>query len=340
MYGYIYETTNLVNGKKYIGQKKSPKFLGEKYLGSGVILRQAVNKYGKENFKVKLLCKCNKQETLDKKEKYYINKYRKTNIYLYNIAKGGNDFSNPFCTGKANHFYGKHHSTDVKNKISKSSKGKIWVNKNNKNKRINPNELDLYLQQGWKRGTYIKKSISKRVKRLFRDNPEYRYKCGNSTRGKFWVNKENIRKLILPSELDLYLQQGWKRGTGVNTYKINPNRKKPNHNGKNNPFYGKHHSKESIEKIKRATSSIKWKESHREKVSEGTKKALRNETIRKKMSDSAKKRFSNQQERKAQSERIRGFKWMTKDNTNIQVKPEHFEHYLSLGYYFGRKIIK
>ena len=35
MYGYIYKTTNLVNGKIYIGQKKSDVFLGDKYLGSG-----------------------------------------------------------------------------------------------------------------------------------------------------------------------------------------------------------------------------------------------------------------------------------------------------------------
>lgn len=35
MYGYIYKTTNLINGKIYIGQKKSEKFLGINYLGSG-----------------------------------------------------------------------------------------------------------------------------------------------------------------------------------------------------------------------------------------------------------------------------------------------------------------
>ncbi len=35
MFGYVYETTNLVDGKKYIGRCKSEIFLGEKYLGSG-----------------------------------------------------------------------------------------------------------------------------------------------------------------------------------------------------------------------------------------------------------------------------------------------------------------
>lgn len=35
MYGYIYKTTNLINGKIYIGQHKANKFLGQSYLGSG-----------------------------------------------------------------------------------------------------------------------------------------------------------------------------------------------------------------------------------------------------------------------------------------------------------------
>ena len=38
MFGYIYLTTNLINEKKYIGQKTSNKFLGESYLGSGKLL--------------------------------------------------------------------------------------------------------------------------------------------------------------------------------------------------------------------------------------------------------------------------------------------------------------
>ena len=44
----IYKTTNLVNKKIYIGQdsKNNPE-----YLGSGAIVKKAIKKYGKENFK-------------------------------------------------------------------------------------------------------------------------------------------------------------------------------------------------------------------------------------------------------------------------------------------------
>ncbi len=55
MYGYIYLTTNSVNGKIYIGQKKSKKFLGDSYLGSGKRLRSAILSYGREVFYVKMI---------------------------------------------------------------------------------------------------------------------------------------------------------------------------------------------------------------------------------------------------------------------------------------------
>ena len=38
MFGYIYETVNLIDGKKYIGKHKSSKF-DSKYLGSGTYIK-------------------------------------------------------------------------------------------------------------------------------------------------------------------------------------------------------------------------------------------------------------------------------------------------------------
>ena len=69
MYGYIYRTNNLINGKMYIGKKVSTKFLAEKYLGSGKLLKKAVNKYGKENFKVELLAEAKNKDELIALEK-------------------------------------------------------------------------------------------------------------------------------------------------------------------------------------------------------------------------------------------------------------------------------
>lgn len=46
----FYQTTNLVNGKKYLGIHGSEDFVKDSYLGSGTLFREAVKKYGKDNF--------------------------------------------------------------------------------------------------------------------------------------------------------------------------------------------------------------------------------------------------------------------------------------------------
>lgn len=50
---FIYLTTNLVTGEKYIGKHYGE--LDDSYLGSGLILKRAVTKYGKENFERDIL---------------------------------------------------------------------------------------------------------------------------------------------------------------------------------------------------------------------------------------------------------------------------------------------
>jgi len=85
-YGYIYRMTNLVNGKTYIGQhkiKSNEKFLD--YMGSGRIIRQAIHKYGKENFSKEILEYAINKEELDILEKSYIHKEILNSKSEYNI---------------------------------------------------------------------------------------------------------------------------------------------------------------------------------------------------------------------------------------------------------------
>lgn len=89
-YGYIYRTTNLINGSTYIGQHCGSSF-DEKYFGSGVILAKAIKKYGIDNFKVEVIEFCEDKTTLNSKEIYYIALEKKnTENKCYNIALGGN----------------------------------------------------------------------------------------------------------------------------------------------------------------------------------------------------------------------------------------------------------
>jgi group I intron endonuclease len=82
MFGYIYKTTNLLNGKTYIGKKYG--CFDHNYYGSGMILKQAIEKYGKNNFEITILAECDCEDTLNNTEKLFI-----ANGTDYNIAEGG-----------------------------------------------------------------------------------------------------------------------------------------------------------------------------------------------------------------------------------------------------------
>ena len=93
--GYIYCITNLINNKKYIG--KTLNSITDRFkehcqdatrrCEENRPLYRAMNKYGKENFRVDLVATCEENE-LSKKEIYYINVYN-TFKSGYNATKGG-----------------------------------------------------------------------------------------------------------------------------------------------------------------------------------------------------------------------------------------------------------
>lgn len=83
MFGYIYETTNLINGKTYIGKRQGS--FDNTYYGSGMILKQALKKYGRSNFKISVLAEYDTECELNNAEIMFIEKYNP----VYNIAKGG-----------------------------------------------------------------------------------------------------------------------------------------------------------------------------------------------------------------------------------------------------------
>lgn len=106
---HIYKTTNLLNGKIYIGQ--TSKSIDTKYLGSGKIILKAVKKYGKSNFIREILEECNSKEHMNEREKYWINKLDSNNRNKgYNVSIGGE---------------GGNLGAIVNKKISKSRKGRI-----------------------------------------------------------------------------------------------------------------------------------------------------------------------------------------------------------------------
>lgn len=146
-YGYIYKVTNSINNKIYIGQKKSHVFLDKLYLGSGKLIRRAIQKYGKDYFRIELLCWCESKEALNDMEKFYIQKFNSDDINIgYNIARGGQggDLGPQVNKKISEAMRGKKLSNATKLKISKSLLGRhpseqtlIKLSSSHKGKKLN-----------------------------------------------------------------------------------------------------------------------------------------------------------------------------------------------------------
>jgi len=84
----IYKTTNLINGKIYIGKDKHN---NPNYIGSGLSLQNAIKKYGKVNFQKEILEYCDSEEHMLEREIIWIHKLNSTDRAIgYNMTVGGN----------------------------------------------------------------------------------------------------------------------------------------------------------------------------------------------------------------------------------------------------------
>jgi group I intron endonuclease len=121
-YGFIYITTNLINGKKYIGQRKFNQW--KTYLGSGTVFKKSLAKYGKESFNRDIIAFSYSQKESNELEKKLIKKYNAVlNDNFYNIADGGKQSNT--VAGKTSE-----EIKEIRKKQSNSLKGKLLGIKN------------------------------------------------------------------------------------------------------------------------------------------------------------------------------------------------------------------
>ena len=80
----VYKTTNTINGKYYIGAHRTDN-LNDGYVGSGVGLKRAIEKYGKENFVTETLHTLRTEDEMYAKEKELVS----IGINTYNMTNGG-----------------------------------------------------------------------------------------------------------------------------------------------------------------------------------------------------------------------------------------------------------
>lgn len=107
----VYQITNLVNGKTYIGKHETFN-INDGYFGSGRALRQAIQKYGKENFCKVVLYSFSTRREMNLAERILVVVDRDT---TYNLGPGGE--GGPL-------FKGKTHNEKTRKRLSQLGSGR------------------------------------------------------------------------------------------------------------------------------------------------------------------------------------------------------------------------
>jgi group I intron endonuclease len=79
----------MINNKMYVGKMSKPVNKSKSYLGSGVVINKAIQKYGKESFIKEILEENIKPEELSIREIFWIEKLNTKRPNGYNLTDGG-----------------------------------------------------------------------------------------------------------------------------------------------------------------------------------------------------------------------------------------------------------
>lgn len=210
MFYTIYQVTNKINGKIYIGKHQTTD-LEDGYMGSGTLIRRAQEKYGIQNFEKEILHVFDNEHEMTNKEKELVTEEFCSYEHTYNLCVGGQGgFS--YINREEKNLYGRngHSGCGLENLID----GKVL-----KQKLLAEGRFD-----GWKEK--ISSTLTDRYSKYdhhwigMKHREESKRKIGeknsisqsgskNSQYGSFWITNGNENKKV--KSID-NIPEGWYKG--------------------------------------------------------------------------------------------------------------------------------
>lgn len=294
--GYVYKTTNRINGKIYVGQHLSND-INDSYLGSGSLLTKAIEKYGKDNFQKEILESvsekyiCDYQKTINELEVKYIRQFNSTDTDVgYNILDGGQGVDS---------WINSIHSHDNEEMRKSASERMKKYYKDNPSKRNEQSER----MKRWYSDENNRRFVGEQIHQHYVDNPKDRIKLSESAKNRLTdevikkISESNKQRYINNPQLLVEMSEQAKQ-----RYKENPQIKKQI--SKSMKKYAKEHlvGVERSDETKRKISENKIKyyadENNRKKASEIQKKVHEeNPNISKAVSEKLKAYYSDEKNR-------------------------------------------
>ena len=200
---YIYKTTCNVTGKWYVGMHSTSN-LEDGYMGSGLILRRSIRKYGINNHTKEILEYLDSREILVIREREIVTKELIDDDLCMNLKEGGNGGWNEL------------HNKSFKEKLLTDKEFKESFSK--KRTEIN-NRLILEGKLTSINGRYdwTDKKHTEETKQLMSEiSKGMGIGDKNSQYGTCWITKDGINKKIKKEEFEIYLDEGWVKGRKIN----------------------------------------------------------------------------------------------------------------------------
>lgn len=210
MHYLIYKISNKLNNKIYVGAHKTNN-KNDDYFGSGLLLKRAIEKYGKENFNKEILLECSNEEEMWKNEASIVDAEFVARDDTYNIKMGGCggfDYINKY---KKN-IYENHNKTENFRKSVSFGVREWWKNRS-------PEEREEYAQKvAIQSKLYIEKNGNPFLGRKHSDESKDKMRKArlgkvngkdNPAYGTMWITNGLDNKKI---KRDTVIPMGWKKG--------------------------------------------------------------------------------------------------------------------------------
>lgn len=203
MFYTIYKTTNVINGKFYIG-KHQTKHLNDDYIGSGKLLQNAIKKYGIENFHKEILFVCESEKQMNTLEKILVVPDTETNYNLCSGGQGGWGYINKI--GRNKKFTKEESLRGIRSQQYKWKNDPEWTQK--QKERLSRQNKGMQAFLGKKHTDETKKKIGK-------INSFHQTGSKNSQYGTCWITNGNEVRKIRKEELDSWIELGYNKGRNL-----------------------------------------------------------------------------------------------------------------------------
>lgn len=181
----LYKTTNNLTGEFYIGVHSTDNIL-DGYLGSGVLIQESIDRYGRQNFTREILDVFDNSQEMFQAEAEIVTQELLENPLCLNEALGGNQ---KVAVSSAS--------------PKRMAKGTVPVRAGGKIIRVPKEEYDQGLWESMHKG----RPRTEETKRKISES-----KKGRSVPPMYWVNKDGVVTRVLKEKLQEYLDSGWARG--------------------------------------------------------------------------------------------------------------------------------